>query len=366
MPKHRDQRAANDTGAAGTLYAESLAAKTIERLSPEPGQVITIWASTHSLDLIEALAFGIRARGAFWTLRLVMEPLLSRLGLHAPEPYLGLVPAHELRWLSDVDAIVSIRDHGGHVPDVPVSRRRALGVEWRALIDEAHRRHLRRITVLHATPALAAAYGIAADRFRELCWQAIDVDHETVEHSQRVLAQILTAGDRVHVTSELGTDLHLRLGERPVHRDRDSLPFGEVYAAPLEDSAEGIAVIDKLFLRGRPVERLRLTFQGGRVVQVDAPEPEDVRAFLDLLQASNGDVDAIAEFAIGLNPGAVEPVGLAALDEKIGGSVHIAIGANQSFGGLNQADLHLDMVLLRPAVTLDGQPLLVNGVVLAP
>ena len=365
-PRDSHQPGVNGHATAGSVYAESLAAKTIDLLRPEPGQVIMIWASTHSLDLIEALAFGIRVRGAFWTLRLVMEPLLRSLGLQAPEPYLGLVPAHELRWLADVDTIVSVRDHGGHVPDVPVSRRRALGAEWRALIDRAHRRRLRRITVLHATPALAAAHGIAADRLRELCWRAIDVDHEALDQSQRVLAQTLTSGDRIHITSELGTDLRVRIGERLVHRDRDNLPFGEVYVAPLEDSAEGVAVIDRLFQRGRSVERLRLTFHRGRVVQVDAPQPEDVQAFQELLQASQGDLDAIAEFAIGLNPGASEPVGLAALDEKIGGSVHIAIGANQSFGGRNLADLHLDMVIMRPTVTLDGQPVLVSGVVQAP
>ena len=46
---------------------ETLADKTIDSLSVQPGQVIWIWARTHSLDLIEALAYRIRARGAFWT-----------------------------------------------------------------------------------------------------------------------------------------------------------------------------------------------------------------------------------------------------------------------------------------------------------
>ncbi len=362
-----EARQREDTGVTvgevvGTSYAEALADKTVGLLSPSAGQVIMIWASSHSLDLIEALAFRIRERGAFWTLRLVMEPLLQRVGLHVPEPYLGLVPEHELRWLADVDAIVEVRDHGSHVPDVPVSRRRAMGAEWRALIDAANERHLRRIAVLHATPALAAACGISPERLRELCWQAIDADQEAMDGQQAALGEMLSRADEVHIRSALGTDLRLRLGERPVHQDRDSLPRGEVYVAPVEDSAEGIAVIDRLFLQGRPVDRLRLTFSRGRVAKVEAREPEDAQALLDLLKASSGKADVIGEFAIGLNPGAVEPVGLVALDEKIGGSVHIAVGANQALGGRNRSNLHLDMVILHPTVALDGDLVLVDGV----
>jgi aminopeptidase len=131
--------------------------------------------------------------------------------------------------------------------------------------------------------------------------------------------------------------------------------------APHEDSADGVAVIDKAFIKGYPVERLRLTFSGGRVVRVEAPDAVSVAAFRELLSASSGDKDVIAEFAIGLNPGAKEPVGVTLLDEKIGGSVHIAIGMNESFGGKNRANLHLDLVMLRPTVRLDGSLIVADG-----
>ena len=80
---------------------ETLADKAVEMLSISPGQVVWIWASTYSLDLIEALAYRIRARGGFWMLRLTIEPLLRRIGQNVPEQYLALIPEHELRWLAD-------------------------------------------------------------------------------------------------------------------------------------------------------------------------------------------------------------------------------------------------------------------------
>ncbi len=90
-----------------------------------------------------------------------------------------------------------------------------------------------------------------------------------------------------------------------------------------------------------------------------------VDSFWELLAASSGDKDAIAEFAVGLNPGVTEPVGDIALDEKIGGSVHIAIGMNDHFGGRNRSNLHLDLVIMRPTVWLDSEQAIVDGVLLA-
>ena len=62
------------------------------------------------------------------------------------------------------------------------------------------------------------------------------------------------------------------------------------------------------------------------------------------------DMEILAKFAIGTNPGIVEPVGNISLDEKIGGSVHIAIGMNERFGGRNRSNLQEDLIVLKPTV----------------
>ena len=341
---------------------ETLADKTIELLSVSTGQVIWIWASTYSLDLLEALAFRIRQRGAFWMVRLVMESLLRRIGHEVPEPYLGLIPQHELRGLADVTAIIEVRDHRSDIPGVPLTRRRAMGAEWIALMHEAARQRCRRVRVYNPTPALAEAYGVPLATLRQRLWRAVNVDYAALDRQQEQVAARLARGKNVHVTSPLGTDLWLQIGEYPLLLDEDSIPRGEVYVAPREDSAEGVAVIDRLFIRGKPVERLGLTFEGGRVVKAEAPDDAGVAALWEVLASASGDKDVIAEFAIGLNPGVTEAVGDAMLDEKIGGSVHIAVGMNERFGGRNRSNLHLDLVMLCPTVELDGSPIVTAGV----
>ncbi len=333
---------------------ETLAVKTIENLSVAPGQVISIWASTHSLDFITALAYHIRARGAFWTLRLIMDPLLSRIGKELPQEYLGLVPEHELRWLNDISAIIEVRDHGGHIPGVEITRHRAMAAEWLALMDEAERRGCRRFIVINPTQALADAYGVPLDVLQHRYWRAVNIDDAALDSSQNQVAQQLANTQDVHITTPLGTNLYLQIGGRPIHQDHNGLPRGEVYVALLERSAEGVAVIDRAFIRGQSVEQLKLTFERGQVVHIDAPNAESVRLIEELLAASSGDKDRIAELGIGLNPGVAELTGDILLDEKLNGSVHIAIGMNDSFGGQNRSNLHLDLVMLRPSLWLDG------------
>jgi aminopeptidase len=339
---------------ASEFDIEQLAALVVKDLDIRPRQVIAIWASTHSLELIEALACRIRARGAYWTLRLIMEGLLRRIGRELPEEHLEYIPQHELRWLEDLDAIIEIRDHGSHIEGVSPRRRRAMAAEWIALIDEAERIGLQQLKVIHPTQALAEAYGMPLDAFRSLIWRALAVDYPALDAAQSALQDRLTVANQVHILTELGTDLRLRIGGRPVFMDDQDLPRGEVYVAPHEDSAEGVVVIDLAFLSGQRLERLTLHFEQGRVVEVSAPEVEKADLLREILAAAAGDADRIGEFAIGLNPNLHEPVGIAALDEKIGGSVHIALGMNEHFGGSNRSNLHLDLVMLGARVGLDG------------
>ena len=121
-------------------------------------------------------------------------------------------------------------------------------------------------------------------------------------------------------------------------------------------------VIEKAFFRGRMVEKLQLTFSGGRVVNVEASDSAGAESFREVLAVSSGDKDRIAEFAIATNPGVTEPIGYVSLDEKIGGSVHIAVGMNDRFGGTNKSNLHQDFVILKPTVWFDNTVILENGI----
>jgi leucyl aminopeptidase (aminopeptidase T) len=341
-------------------YSEVLARAALDTLNVKAGDIIWIWASTHSLDLIEELALGIRLRGAYWSLKLVTESLLERVCREAPDEYLGQIPHHELRWLKDMTAVIEIQDHGGQVRGADPLRRRRMAAEWIALINETSRSGKPRIQVTNPTPALAAYYGISHDALTEAIASAVAVDHRLLDGAVDAVRARLDGHSEVQIQSPLGHDLRLSYKGRPVYTDKTNLPRGEVYVAPVESSAHGTITIDHAFLQGKDAGRLELGFDDGRLSRITGSE-SSVSLLQALLASARGEKDVIAEFAIGLNPGVTKLTGLVSLDEKMLGSVHIAVGMNKNFGGMNESNLHLDFVVPGQTVLLDGEALIVHG-----
>ncbi len=338
----------------------TLARATLDTLAVKPGDVVWIWASTHSLDLIEELALGIRKLGAHWTLRLAMESLLERQCREVPDEYLGLIPNHELRWLKDIDAVIEIQDHGGQVRGADPLRRRRMAAEWVALIDGVSRSSTPHVRLTNPTAALAQYYGMPQEALSRAINAAVEVDHREMDAAIECLKTQLQGRSNINIQSPSGSALHLSYAGRPVYTDKTSVPRGEVYTAPVESSANGNIVIDHAFLQGKDTGRLEFGFDDGHLARIEGSE-RAVGVLKTILASASGDKEMIAEFAIGLNPGVTALTGLVSLDEKMLGSIHIAIGMNRNFGGVNESNLHLDFVIPGQTVCADGEPLIIEG-----
>lgn len=131
-----------------------------------------------------------------------------------------------------------------------------------------------------------------------------------------------------------------------------NLPSGESYIAPLEDSANGSILVDGSIAGiGILSEPTLLTIKDGRLVDASGSEGKKL---LELLGDENGRI--IAEFGIGTNKNA-RLTGNVLEDEKVFGTVHIAFGSNKSFGGTNEAGVHIDCVITNPSVWIDEKEL---------
>jgi leucyl aminopeptidase (aminopeptidase T) len=149
-----------------------------------------------------------------------------------------------------------------------------------------------------------------------------------------------------------------------VYRNRGesgNLPSGEAYIAPVEGSANGEVVIDGSFA-GLGVLRspLKLTFRNGQMIKAEGDDAERLEAML----GSNPLARNLAELGIGTNDKA-RVTGVILEDEKIYGTVHIALGSNDTFGGTVAAGLHVDGIITRPELLLDGKPIVRDGAVLS-
>jgi leucyl aminopeptidase (aminopeptidase T) len=179
-----------------------------------------------------------------------------------------------------------------------------------------------------------------------------------------VLAQV--EGKRtIRLRGRAGTDLTFRIGERKWRTDATPIeagefhnhPNGEVFVSPMEDGADGVLVADLTVpytVGGLVDEPVTLQFEGGRVRSIEGGK---AAAMLhDLVEATGESGRVIAELGIGLNH-AVRPRGHVLLDEKAGGTAHVAIGNNTgSYGGDNEASIHVDCVFSEPEIEADGTP----------
>jgi len=141
------------------------------------------------------------------------------------------------------------------------------------------------------------------------------------------------------------------------------MPSGEVFTAPIESSAEGEVRFNlPVVVSGQRVEGVRLRFREGRVVEASAQTGEE---YLQRMLEADPGARYLGELGIGANFGISRPTGLILYDEKIGGTVHLALG--QSYletGGVNTSSIHWDLILdLRQGGRLlaDGEVLQENG-----
>ena len=185
-----------------------------------------------------------------------------------------------------------------------------------------------------------------------------------VADRHRRLIEWMRGRNEVHIEGE-GTDLVLEIGDRTIlpADGKENFPDGEIFTAPREDKTRGHVTFSyPAIFGGRVVEGVRLAFEEGRVVEAEATKNEDY-----LLRTIDTDPGArvLGELGIGTNYGITSFSGELLLDEKIGGTVHLALGAAYpESGGRNESAIHWDMVCdLRGGgrITVEGDALMEDG-----
>jgi leucyl aminopeptidase (aminopeptidase T) len=201
----------------------------------------------------------------------------------------------------------------------------------------------------------------------EMLARVMSADMDELRRRGEALAELLTAGSEATISDGNGTELRVGLGHRAAHPDAGdltapgafgNLPCGEGFIAPIEGTTEGTLVVDGTIGGiGRVSERAVLTVERGHLREATGRDGERL---LEMLTAAGPDGTNVAELGIGTNEKAIL-TGELLEDEKILGTCHIAFGASAAIGGTVQVPIHLDCVVLRPEVAIDGVPVLRGG-----
>jgi leucyl aminopeptidase (aminopeptidase T) len=216
-----------------------------------------------------------------------------------------------------------------------------------------------RIEAVDAGARMATLPGITDGVFL----MGLDADYESIrEECAKVLSQVEDASE-VRVTSPQGTDITFEIGDRDWMEDTgivhepgafSNLPAGEVFVSP--DSGGGTVVVDGTMMPHGELEegqRVRFEVEDGMVTHI---EDDALRAEVESAADEAGEeAYNLAELGIGTNIAVTDLVGSVLLDEKAGGTVHIAIGDDHGIGGDIEVPIHLDGIVRDPTVYADGE-----------
>jgi aminopeptidase len=339
-------------------------------LEVEPGQQILIGGSVLAEPLIRSVHNAVLERGAWPLLRLAPSEIAADFHRHAQDEHLDSFAPLELAEVQGADAVLGI--------NAPANTRALAGVDPARLTRAATARRpiqearlgKRWCGTLWPTAALAQDAGMSESEYAEFVRRALFLDRPDAVEAWRALSERqaglvdeLAQAREIHIQAE-GTDLRLRVDGRTWinSNGRRNMPSGEVFTGPLEDSANGtIRFTVPSSPRGVLIEDVTLTFEAGKVVDAHAARGQ---AYLDAALASDAGARFLGEIGIGTNTGIDRATGSVLLDEKIAGTVHLALGRSYpETGGVNRSALHWDLICdLRQGgrLTADGEPVTID------
>ena len=340
-------------------------------LDVQPGWQVTIRTTPLARELVEAVTREVAARGAYALPRykygserfLVDEAWAAE----APEELLEELPPVERHWVENDDARMSIMAPENTRDGAELDGHR-LELIRKALVPSRERSmsgSMPWVLCQYPTPALAQEAGMALGEFEDFLYGACLLDWDEVGARMRRIADRFDVAEEVRIVAA-GTDLTLSVAGRPgeVGDGKRNMPGGEVFYAPVEDSANGVVEFGEFpaLREGHEVTGARLVFRDGVVVEADAQSgAEFLHEALDL----DAGARRLGELGIGCNEGVTRYMKNTLFDEKMAGTVHLALGQSYTFiGGRNTSAIHWDLVKdLRAGGRLyaDGELVQENG-----
>jgi len=336
----------------------------------QPGWQVVVQGSPLARPLLDEILRAVAERGAYALLRMSYAGgLFGSLEWirHAPTDLLETLAAFETRMLEEVDALIVVQapENSRQLTVLSAEQNRAFSSGQRKAMERVYNHELPWVGCQYPVAALAQDAGMATPEFADFLYAACLLDWDAERERMQHYADRFDAAEQVRIVGE-GTDLTLSIAGRSMRVDAGgaNIPGGEFFCSPVEDSAEGEITFAEYpaVMTGRDVTGVHLRFEAGRVVDAGAATNE---AFLLETLTMDEGARFLGELGIGCNPGITKHTRNILFDEKIDGTVHLALGNGiVDLGGTNVSALHWDIVKdMRPGgrIELDGKLVQENG-----
>ena len=336
----------------------------------QPGWQVLVHSGVLGRPLFDEVCRIIAEREAYVLPRLAFQSSFGGPPLvwvnKASEKLLSKPAPLEEHVFLNADALVAIvaPENTRDASDVEPWRMQLLQIGGRKIQDRVLSGEIPWVGCQYPTPALAQDAGMPLEQFAEFLYGSVLLDWEAERRRMQVIKELFDQAGEVRIVGEQ-TDLRIGLAGREGKIDAAgaNIPGGEVFYSPVEDTAEGEVVFSEFpaVYLGRELTGIRFRFEGGRIVDASAASNEDF--LLEVLDTDEG-ARRLGELGIGCNPGITRYMKNTLFDEKINGTVHLAIGRGfPDLGGTNESAIHWDIVkdMRQGRIELDGKVVQENG-----
>ncbi len=330
------------------------------------GDTVLIAASSEAAKPLVLEVFReVLRRGAHPLTNVSFEETQNIFYVHAGERQLNHFPKIKMHEAKNIDCVISIRATLNKKSLSTIDPRK-ISKRTRVLrpISEEIVNKKRWVICNFPTHSLAQEADMSLEEYEDFLYGATNIDWEGVRKKEERLKKALDCAETVRIVGR-DTDLSLSIKGRKAIAcfGERNMPDGEVFLSPIEDSAVGFIYYETpaIYL-GKEVLGIRLKFKAGKVVEASAEKNED---FLLAMLATDRGARYLGELGIGFNYGIKKFSKDILFDEKIGGTVHLALGRSyESSGGKNISAIHWDLIKdLRHggAIYLDDRAIQKNG-----
>ncbi len=327
-----------------TAYARLLVERCID---PQPGWQVLVATTTEARPVAQELSRLLAERGAYALTRIAFGPSfpadLDWIAAAPPGLSETLAPL-EQHVLDEIDGSIFVLAPEPGPARLDDDSFRAFRAHVAAYRDRGRSGEIPSVRCDFPCAAYADRAGLTLTAFEDVFYEACLRDWDEEGRRMEPVRERLDAAREVRIVGE-GTDLRLSLDGRAALVDDGHLnvPGGEVFTSPVEDSLEGEILFDvPSHSTDGLVEAIRLRFERGEVVEASAETGEP--ALLRALATDEGARRA-GEFGIGCNAGITRPMRNVLFDEKMAGTIHVALGAGfPQLGGRNESALHWDLI----------------------
>lgn len=317
-------------------------------LKVKKDQNVVISGSTEAEDFIRTLFKEVLVAGAHPILRVSIPGLDSMFYKYAQDHHLTKFPdifeytAKHVQHYIGICTESNTREMSNTDPKKMAARQKVTKPIMNYIVNE--RDKIRRSSVGYPCMALAQEAEMSLEEYENFVFGAVLQDWEKLGKIMNKVLKLFRKGKHVHL---IGQNVDL---EFDIHGDKamddlegDNIPCGEIFMAPVRESLEGFIKFDYPGIEaGKEVADIHLEFKKGKVVKYDASKNKE---FLKEMLEMDKNSSYVGEFGIGCNPKVTKFTKNLLFDEKIGGTIHLALGmAYKDNGGGNDSAVHWDIV----------------------